>query len=118
MCIRERKMDSINDARDYYQKDIIHYKIKTLLIDKEAKFKDTSVEDQMRAILNNLQMEYVNTNVEISEQKIGLARRMYSKLKKYKVVRFCVKMMKIVKRRMEKYVILHPIINLAKKILN
>lgn len=110
-------MDSTQSASKRYQREIIEYKIKTLLIDKEARFLDTSVEDQMEAVLKNLLLNETNASNLIVGSKPGMARRVYSKLKKFKCVRGFVRILKAIKRRMERHRFLRPIVKIVTKIL-
>ena len=93
------EVDSIKDARAYYQENIIKYKVKTVLIYKEAEFTSGKVEKQVADIIANINPDACSIHYV---KKETLIRKIYKRYYKYRIVRGAAHALKAIIRKIKR----------------
>lgn len=103
-----------------YSRELLAYKIKLVEIQQSVRNLDQSVDRQLEDVAGNLgiltQKTVVLAPVEIQPEPPGIVRRVYQRLKGIPGIRQCTVFLKKIKRWMQQYRILKPLIRLSEKI--
>ena len=103
-----------------YSNKLLAYKLEVVEIQQSIRNLDNSVDRQLEEVAGNLGILTQNTVIlvpaEIPSVPSGVVRRIYRRLKRVPGIKQCAAFLKKIKRWMERYQILKPLIRLSEKI--